>query len=111
MAAVAAMQQAGVVMGKKSNRLYPKGDAIRAELCAMLSRCIKLAISLETAQDWAADDAGDYHYYKGGKSLAGEQTIGGVKYSFDGAGALRSGGCRTAAAIGITWAMSCTRAG
>ncbi len=90
-AAVAAMQQAGIMMGGSGNRFNPKSNATRAEVSSMLHRYIKLTIDPATAQGWAKNDAGQWLYYKGGKVLAGTQTIDGVKYFFETNGTLKTG--------------------
>lgn len=89
--AVTAMQQAGIMMGGSGNRFNPKSSATRAEVSAMLHRCIKLTIDPATAQGWAKNDAGQYLYYKNSKALTGTQTIDGVKYFFNTDGSLKTG--------------------
>ncbi len=75
LAAVKAMQQAGIMMGGSGNKFNPKANATRAEVSVMLHRYIKLTIDPATAQGWALNDAGQYLYYKEGKALSGWQTI------------------------------------
>ncbi|MEA4971434.1 MAG: MBG domain-containing protein [Candidatus Pelethousia sp.] len=89
MAAVKAMQQAGIMMGDSGNRFNPKAGATRAEVAAMLHRYVKLIIDPATAQGWAKNDDGRYMYFKDGVPLAGRQTINGKKYYFYGTGVLR----------------------
>jgi uncharacterized repeat protein (TIGR02543 family) len=89
--AVKAMQQAGIMMGGSDNKFNPKGNATRAEVSSMLNRYIKLTINPDTAQGWTLNDAGQYLYYKDGKSLTGTQTIDGVKYFFNTDGTLKTG--------------------
>ena len=89
--AVTAMQQAGIMMGGTDNRFHPKSNATRAEVSAMLHRYIKLTIDPATAQGWAKNDAGQWLYYKDGKTLTGTQTIDGVKYFFETNGTLKTG--------------------
>ncbi|MEA4970657.1 MAG: S-layer homology domain-containing protein [Candidatus Pelethousia sp.] len=90
-AAVKAMQQAGIIMGKNGNRFNPKAGSTRAEVAAMLHRYVKLTIDPTTAQGWALNDDGGYMYYKDGKALIGAQSIDGAKYFFDAAGTLKTG--------------------
>ena len=89
--AVTATQQAGIMMGRASNKFSPKSTATRAEVSSMLERYIKLTIDPDTAQGWTLNDAGQYLYYKGGKLLTGIQTIDGVKYLFHSNGVLQTG--------------------
>ena len=89
--AVKLMQQAGIMMGGSDNKFNPKENAARAEVSAMLSRYIKLTINPATAQGWAQNDAGQYMYYKDGKSLTDTQTIDGAKYFFNDDGTLKTG--------------------
>ncbi len=90
-AAVAAMQQAGIMMGGTDNRFNPKSNATRAEVSSMLHRYIKLTIDPATALGWAKNDAGQYLYYKDDKALTGTQTIDGAKYFFETNGTLKTG--------------------
>ena len=89
--AVTAMQQAGIMIGGTSNKFNPKSSATRAEVSSMLHRYIKLTIDPDTAQGWTLNDAGQYLYYKNGKSLTGTQTIDSVKYFFNTDGTLKTG--------------------
>ncbi len=89
--AVRAMQQAGIIVGGTDNKFNPKGSATRAQVAAMLHRYIKLTIDPATAQGWVKNDFGQYMFFKEGKKLTGEQTIGGKKYFFDSNGMLRTG--------------------
>ncbi|WP_313133515.1 S-layer homology domain-containing protein [Anaerocolumna sp.] len=89
--AVTAMQQAGIMMGGTNNQFNPKSSATRAEVSSMLHRYIKLTIDPATAQGWAKNDAGQYLYYKNGKTLTGTQTIDGVQYFFNTNGTLKTG--------------------
>ena len=89
--AVKAMQQAGIMMGGTNNKFNPQSSATRAEVSSMLHRYIKLTIDPDTAQGWAKNDAGQYLYYKDGKTLNGTQTIDGVKYFFETTGVLKTG--------------------
>lgn len=89
--AVTAMQQADIMMGGSGNKFNPKASTTRAELSAMLYRYIKLTIDPATAQGWALNDAGQYFYYKDGKTLIGSQAIDGVKYFFETNGTLKAG--------------------
>lgn len=57
----------------------------------MLNRYIKLTINPDTAQGWTLNDAGQYLYYKDGKTLTGTQTIDGVKCFFNTDGTLKTG--------------------
>ena len=91
MAAVKAMQQAGIMTDIDKNKFNPKGEATRAEVSAMLSRYIKLTITPETAQGFVLDDAGKYRCYKDGKALTGKQILNGTVYFFDESGVLKTG--------------------
>ncbi|WP_085832365.1 S-layer homology domain-containing protein [Clostridium merdae] len=82
-AAVAAMQQAGVLMGKKNNQFAPKANATRAEVSAMLHRYTKLTIDPTTAQGWARNDAGEWTFFMNGKPVTGAKEIDGFTYTFD----------------------------
>lgn len=88
---VTAMQQAGIMMGGSGNKFNPKSNATRAEVSSMLHRYIKLTIDPATAQGWAKNDAGQWLYYKNGKTVTGTQTIDGVKYYFETTGILKTG--------------------
>lgn len=74
--AVKAMQQAGIMMGKRNNRFNPQANVTRAEFSAILHRYIKLTIDAATAQGWAKNDDGQYLYYKDGKAFTGWRDIG-----------------------------------
>ena len=91
MAAVKAMQQAGIMTDIDKNKFNPKGEVTRAEVSAMLSRYIKLTITPETAQGFVLDDAGKYRYYKDGKALTEKQILNGTVYFFDESGVLKTG--------------------
>lgn len=88
--AVKAMQQAGVMMGERGNRLNPKSNATRAVVSAMLYRYIKLTIDPVTAQGWALNDDGQFMYYKNGAAGTGWHTIDGIQYYFNGTGVLQT---------------------
>lgn len=88
--AVTAMQQAGIMVGGNGNKFNPKANVTRAEVSSMLHRYIKLTIDPATAQGWALNDAGQYLYYKDGKTLTGTQTIDGMKYFFETTGVLKT---------------------
>ncbi len=62
--AVAAMQQAGILMGEQNNRFNPKSNATRGAISAILHRYINLTIDPATVQGWALSDDGQYLYYK-----------------------------------------------
>lgn len=81
--AVAAMQQAGIMMGSAENKLNPKSNATRAEASAMLYRYIKVTIDPATAQGWALNDFGKWMYYENGKVVTGKKEIDGSTYTFD----------------------------
>ncbi len=81
--AVKQMQMAGIIRGKEGNKFNPRGTATRAEVCAVLKRFVELMISSDTAQGWVRNDSGKWMYYENGKALTGEQTIGGVSYTFN----------------------------
>ena len=89
--AVAAMQKAGVIIGKEGSSFNPKASASRAEISAMLHRYIKLTINPITAQNWAMNDSGQYMYFKDGKAVTDWQTIEGVRYYFEPSGILKTG--------------------
>lgn len=82
-AAVKALQQAGIMMGKQGRKFNPKASATRAEVAAMLHRYAKLTIDPATAQGWAKNDDGQWFYYKDGKLLTGWHIIDGKKCYFD----------------------------
>ena len=79
------------MMGGSGNKFNPKSNATRAEVSSMLHRYIKLTIDPATAQGWAKNDAGQWLYYKNGKTVTGTQTIDGVKYYFETTGILKTG--------------------
>ena len=81
---------AGVMAGK-DGRFSPKAGTTRAEAASMLHRYIRLTIDPDTAQGWAENDAGQWLYYKNGKTLTGWQTKDGVKYHFYSTGELQTG--------------------
>ncbi|MFT4105410.1 MAG: S-layer homology domain-containing protein [Lacrimispora sp.] len=89
--AVKAMQQAGIVMGGSGNAFNPKSNATRGEVSSMIHRYVKLTIDPATAQGWAQNDAGQWFYYKGGKTLIGWLDIGGKWYYFTKDGLMASG--------------------
>ena len=82
-AAVTAMQQAGILMGKQNNLFTPKANVTRAEASAMLHRYIKLTIDPATAQGWAKNDAGKWMFFDNGKPVTGTKAIDGLTYTFD----------------------------
>jgi glucan-binding YG repeat protein len=90
-AAVTAMQQAGIVMGRANNRFTPKAHVTRAEVSSMLHRLVKLTIDPATAGGWTLNDDGQYLYYKDGMTLAGWQLLDGTKYFFNTDGTLNTG--------------------
>lgn len=90
-AAVKAMQQAGIIMGKSDNKFDPKAKATRAEVSAMLHQLIMLIIDPTTAQGWAHNHDGQKLYYKNGKPVTGWQTIDDVTYFFNTDGTLKTG--------------------
>ena len=98
-AAVAAMQQAGIMMGGNGNKFNPRASATRAEVSTMLHRYIKLTIDPATAQAWALNNDGQYLYYKDGKAFTGTQTIDGVAYYFYSTGAMQTGWVQ----VGNSW--------
>ncbi len=75
--AARALQQAGIMMGDSGNRFNPKSDITRAEVAAILHRCIQLTIDPATAQGWAKNDDDRYMYCKDGKHLTGWPEIPG----------------------------------
>lgn len=89
--AVAAMQKAGVIIGKEGSNFSPKANASRAEVSSMLHRYIKLTINPITTQNWAKNDSGQYMYFKEGKAVTDWQTIDGVRYYFESSGILKTG--------------------
>ncbi len=89
--AVAAMQKAGVIVGKEGSSFSPKANVSRGEVSSMLHRYIKLTINPATAQSWAKNDSGQYMYFKEGKAVTDWQTIEGVKYYFEPSGILKTG--------------------
>ena len=56
--AVKAMQMAGVINGKNSNKFDPQGTATRAEAAATLHRYAELVIDIQTAQGLDINDSG-----------------------------------------------------
>jgi glucan-binding YG repeat protein len=88
--AVAAMQKAGVIIGKEGSNFSPKANASRAEVSSMLHRYIKLTINPITTQNWAKNDSGQYMYFKEGKAVTDWQTIDGVRYYFESSGILKT---------------------
>jgi hypothetical protein len=93
-AAAGTMQQAGIMVGGTGNKFNPQAPATRAEFATMLHHYIRLTIDPATARGWAKDDAGQYHYYREGKSPTGWQTIDGVRYFFNTNGTLKTGWVR-----------------
>ncbi len=80
---VKAMQMAGILSGKDSNKLDPQAITTRAEAFVMINRFIELFIDSETAIGWMVNDEGNWKYYDDGEKLIGKHTIDGVEYSFD----------------------------
>ena len=80
---VKSMQMSGILSGKDNNKFDPQGTATRAEVSAMMKRFIELVIDSDTTIGQMQNDDGNWVYYKDGKKLIGEHTIGGVKYKFD----------------------------
>ena len=68
---VKAMQQAGIMAGKGSNRFDPKGTATRAEVATVLRRFVEIVIDPQTAQGWVQDHSGSWQYMKDGKAVTG----------------------------------------
>lgn len=89
--AVTSMQQAGVIMGEKSNNFNPKNNVTRAQASMMLYRLAKLTIDPSSAQGWARNDGGQYLYYKDGKAYTGWLDANGKKYYFYADGILATG--------------------
>ena len=69
--AVKAMQQAGVLSGKKNNRFDPQGNATRAEAATVLHRFVEVIIDPQTANGWVQNDSGEWSYYKNGDLVKG----------------------------------------
>ncbi len=90
-AAVTAMQQAGIIMGRSNHKFTPKANVTRAEVSSMLHRLVKLSLDPATAVGWAQNDDGQYLYYKDGDALIGRQSIDGTKYFFHTDGTLKTG--------------------
>lgn len=80
--AVKAMQMAGIINGKDSNKFDPTGTATRAEVSAVLRRYVELVIDSSTAQGWMQNDSGQWMYYENGKPVTGKRDIGGTTYTF-----------------------------
>ena len=78
--AVKAMQMAGIINGKDSNKFDPTGTATRAEAAAVLHRYVELVIDLATAQGWTQNDAGQWLYYENGKPVTGWKQVDGKWY-------------------------------
>ncbi|MFA9380997.1 MAG: S-layer homology domain-containing protein, partial [Acetanaerobacterium sp.] len=89
--AVKAMQQAGIMNGKKNGYFEPQGVATRSEVAVMLHRYIMLTISSDTALGWAKNDDGQLMYYKDGRALTGWQKLDGKVYCFEPDGAYTKG--------------------
>ena len=88
---VTAMQRAGIVKGKDGNRFDPQGNATRAEISVVLRRFVEIVIDPATASGWVKNDSGHWLYYKNGKALTGWQTIGTLRYYFNGDGVMHEG--------------------
>ena len=69
--AVRAMQQAGILAGKKGNKFDPKGTATRAEVATVLRRFVEIVIDSQTANGWQQNDSGQWSYYRNGKPVKG----------------------------------------
>ena len=78
--AVKAMQMAGIINGKDSNKFDPTGTATRAEAAAVLHHYVELVIDLATAQGWTQNDAGQWLYYENGKPVTGWKQVDGKWY-------------------------------
>lgn len=89
--AVKAMQMAGVLNGKDGSNFDPKASATRAEVSAVLRRFVEIVIDPATAGGWVKNDSGHWLYYKDGKILGGWQTIGKLRYYFNGDGVMHEG--------------------
>lgn len=85
------MQRAGIVKGKDGNRFDPQGNATRAEISVVLRRFVEIVIDPATASGWVKNDSGHWLYYKNGKALTGWQTIGTLRYYFNGDGVMHEG--------------------
>ncbi len=83
--AVAALQQAGIMMGENMNQFNPRINITRGEFCALMYRYIKLTLDPATAQGWAMNDSGQWMYYQDGKALTSWLSIGqdnNIRYYF-----------------------------
>ena len=81
--AVKSMQMSGIISVKDGNNFDPQGKATRAEVSAVLKRFVEIMINAYTTQGWVMNDSGKWMYYENGKSIIGNQIIGGVSYTFN----------------------------
>ena len=88
---VKAMQRAGIIKGKDAGRFAPQEGATRAEVSAVLHRFVEIIIDPATTSGWTKNDSGHWLYYKGGTALTGWQTIGKLRYYFNGDGVMHEG--------------------
>lgn len=88
---VKAMQRAGIIKGKDAGRFAPQEGATRAEVSAVLHRFVEIVIDPATTSGWTKNDSGHWLYYKGGTALTGWQTIGKLRYYFNGDGVMHEG--------------------
>lgn len=70
-AAVQAVQQAGVLLGKTGNRFDPQGLVTRAEAAAALHRYVAVTIDPQTANGLTQNDSGEWYFYKDGEPVLG----------------------------------------
>jgi streptococcal pilin isopeptide linkage domain len=91
--AVAAVQQAGIIVGKDGGRFDPKGNLTRAEAATVVRRFVEVVIDSSTARGWTQNESGQWFYYSQttGKALTGWQTIDGNRYYFNTNGTMRTG--------------------
>ena len=91
--AVAAVQQAGIIVGKDGGRFDPKGNLTRAEAATVVRRFVEVVIDSTTARGWTQNESGQWFYYSQttGKALTGWQTIDGNRYYFNANGTMRTG--------------------
>jgi uncharacterized repeat protein (TIGR02543 family) len=92
-AAVTAIQQTGVIVGKTGNRFDPQGNMTRGEAATVLRRFTELVIDEGTARGWVQNDSGEWQYIDAyGKARTGWlSTTGGSKYWLDDKGVMVSG--------------------